>query len=398
MERQAGLRSAPYDFNQRPFIVIWETTRACQLACKHCRATAIPGRNPGELSTSEAKRLLDEIAAFGTPRPLVILTGGDPFQRPDLFEIVEYGASLGLPMSASPSATPLLNFDNLKRLKDAGAKAMSLSLDGSTAEIHDAFRGVPGSYELTRGGWNAALQLGLRLQINTTLTRYNLNDLPDIFKRVRERGAMMWSLFLLIPTGRGKELAAVEPHEIEDVLHFLYDAGHYFQTKTVEGHHYKRVVLQRLALEGHRLDTTPEEFFGLGETYLRLRKQLLDYVGGETPNRPRPPMTVNSAKGFVFISHLGDVCPSGFFPMPAGNVRRDSLVSAYRDAPLFKSLRDPQNLKGKCAECEFKTICLGSRSRAFCSTNDMFAQDPLCSYIPGTFPVRHALMGATGAQ
>jgi MoaA/NifB/PqqE/SkfB family radical SAM enzyme len=229
-----SVRSVHHDPADRPFLVIWESTRACQLACQHCRAEAAPGRDPRELSTDEATTLMSQVASFGKPAPIFIITGGDPFERSDIYELVRRGKELGLPMAVSPSGTPKLSRENLSKLKEAGASAVSLSLDGATAAVHDGFRRVPGTFDRTINGWREARELGLRVQVNSTVTKSTAPELPDLLKLVIEMGAMTWSAFLLVPTGRGTELDAVTPLEMEDVLNFLYDAGTFAPVKTTE--------------------------------------------------------------------------------------------------------------------------------------------------------------------
>jgi len=383
------IRQPRYDLHARPFLVIWETTRACDLACRHCRAEASPDHDPQTLSFAEGCALIDQIESFGTPRPLFILTGGDPFKRADIFDLVAYASSRGLPVAVSPSGTPLLTAANLQRLKDAGAKAISLSLDGSTAAVHDDFRRVPGSYEWTVSGWKAAQAIGLKIQINSTVTRANLLDLPRLFALVRDMGAMTWSVFFLVPTGRGRREDEISPEDYEAVMNFLYDASKYISLKTTEGHHYKRVVLQRAALEARGL--RPEDYMPLNRTYDVLKEGLRAVTDGQSSPAPadhmrRTPMHVNSADGFVFISLKGEVYPSGYLPVVAGNVRERSLPVIYRESPLFQSLRDTSQLKGRCGRCEYRSICGGSRSRAYAMTGDVLAEEPFCSYEPGSFP------------
>lgn len=380
-------------------MIIWETTQACDLACRHCRAEAQPEHDPLALSTEEAKRLLDQVESFGRPRPIFIFTGGDPFKRTDLFELVSYASEIGLPPAVSPSGTPLLTADNLRRLKESGAKAISLSIDSSSAERHDDFRRVPGSFKLTTDGWRAARALGLKLQINTTVTRYNLDDLPNLFRLVQDLGAMTWSLFLLVPTGRGRQEDEISPAEYEAVMHFLYDASKYISAKTTEGHHYKRVVLQRAILE--EKGVALEDYLPLHPVYNEL-KAGLDQVVHEVGLQPRAtgihrtPMHINAGNGFVFISRRGDVFPSGFLPLGAGNVRERSLVEIYRDAPLFRDLRDTAKYGGRCGLCEFVGVCGGSRSRAYAVTGDPLAEEPFCTYEPGTFPFQAELAERLG--
>ncbi|MCK6626491.1 MAG: TIGR04053 family radical SAM/SPASM domain-containing protein [Anaerolineae bacterium] len=382
------IRQPAYDVNARPFMIIWETTHACDLACRHCRAMAIAEHDPLSLNFEEAKRLLEQVESFGKPRPIFIFTGGDPFKRTDLFELLAYGNQLGLVMAVSPSGTPLLNEANLRRVKEHGAKAISLSIDGSTPERHDDFRQVPGSFALTTQGWQIARKIGLKLQLNTTVTRYNLHDLPNIFRLVLEYGAMTWSAFFLVPTGRGKAEDEISPAEYEGVMHFLYDCSKYVSAKTTEGHHYKRVVLQRTILDEKGLAV--EDYFNLHPIYFELREALQKIVA-EYNVQPketivRTPMHINAGNGFVFVSRRGDVFPSGFMPVSAGNIRDKSLVEIYRDAPLFQELRNPDLLEGRCGLCEFAGVCGGSRSRAYALTGNPLAEEPFCTYEPGSFP------------
>ena len=379
--------------NERPFMIIWETTQACDLACRHCRAQAQPNLHPDSLTFDQGKILLDQAQSFGKPSPIFIFTGGDPFKRADIFDLVSYASEIGLAAAVSPSGTPLLNRENLLKLKEAGAKAISLSLDASTPERHDDFRQVQGSYDLTINGWRVAREIGLKLQVNTTVTRYNLTDLPHLFKLVQELGAMTWSLFFLVPTGRAVESDEVSPTEYEAVMHFLYDVSKYISAKPTEGHHYKRVVLQRSILDEKGLPL--EDYMALHPVYYQLKEGLEQIVAdkGLTPRETikRTPMHINAGNGFVFISHLGDVFPSGFMPVRVGNVKEQSLVDIYRDTPLFQTLRDPHQLEGRCGLCEFSGVCGGSRSRAFAVAGNPMAEEPFCTYEPGTFPFQDEL-------
>jgi radical SAM protein len=386
--RQPAIRN-----DERPFMIIWETTQACDLACRHCRAEAHPEPDPSSLDTAQAKELFEQAHAFGKPSPIFIFTGGDPFKRPDLFELVGYAAEIGLAVAVSPSGTPLLNRDNLLKLKTTGVKAISLSLDASTEAKHDAFRQVPGSFALTVNGWKIVREIGLKLQLNTTVTRYNLTDLPNLFKLVQTLGAMTWSLFFLVPVGRGLESDEITPAEFEAVMHFVYDVSKYISAKTTEGHHYKRVVLQRSILEAKGLPW--RDYIELPPIYDQLKAEL-DRIVAEKGLEPRPaikrtPMHINAGNGFVFISHRGDVFPSGFMPIRVGNVTEQSLVDIYRQAPLFKRLRDPAQLQGRCGLCEFSGICGGSRSRAYAVGGDPLGEEPFCTYEPGTFPFQAEL-------
>ncbi|MEN4042327.1 MAG: TIGR04053 family radical SAM/SPASM domain-containing protein [Anaerolineaceae bacterium] len=384
------IRQPVYDLSQRPFMVIWETTQACDLACKHCRAEAQPLHHPAALSFEEGKRLVDQIVAMGKPHPLFILTGGDPFKRDDIFDLTAYAATCGLPVALSPSGTPLLNAGNLERLKDMGCKAISLSLDGSRADIHDTFRGVAGSYDWMVNGWKMAREIGLKVQVNTTVTRYNLFDLPDIFALVYELGVMTWSVFFLVPMGRALVKDEILPADYEAVLNFLYDASKYVGLKTTEGHHYKRVVLQRAYLDAH--DLNPKDYMQLNETYDRLRAGFEGHVssgaaGAVTADRMRrAPLHINAGDGFVFVSLFGEVFPSGYLPVSAGNIRKTTLTDIYQNSELFQKLRNKEMLKGRCGLCEYRYVCGGSRSRAYAVTGDYLAEEPFCIYQPGSFP------------
>lgn len=378
----------PKDPVSSPFLVIWEMTQACDLACQHCRASAVTSHHPMALKTHEAEKLLREVAEFGKPYPLMVFTGGDPFKRPDLPHLVSYARDLGLHVGVSPSATPLLTKESLTSIHEAGAQVISLSIDASHAKLHDNFRQVEGSFKRTIDGCRWAGEVGLKLQINTTLTRHNLHDLVDIAALVYKLRVMTWSVFLLVPTGRGENLAGLSAEEIEAVLHFLVDVSEYIPIKTTEGHHYKRVLVMRRVLQ--ELDKPVSESLKLPSLYGELSHQWRERITteGMAPRAAakRSPMHINSAQGFVFISHLGLVFPSGFLPISAGSVRRQSLVDIYRDSSLFNLLRQPGELGGRCGRCEFRHVCGGSRSRAYAVTGDPLAEDPSCAYEPGSFP------------
>lgn len=358
------------DFNSAPFLVIWEVTRACDLACKHCRAEAVTFRSKLELSTNEAKRLMDEVRTFG--RPLFVITGGDPLKRSDIVELVQYGASIGLRMAMTPSGTPLMTEDILRELKAAGLSRLAVSLDGSNAAIHDAFRQVDGSFAWTVRMLEAARDIGLTTQVNTTVSRYNIDDFDRLGELMTSLGITLWSVFFLVPTGRARATDLVDADEFERVYHRMYDlsAKVGFDIKSTAAPQYRRVILQRQVAErrAHQRASAPTPLTaGVGFS-------LADGVGRAKG--------VNDADGFVFVSHVGDIYPSGFLPISAGNIRRDSLVDVYRNSPLFTTLRNRDLLKGKCGVCEYRTICGGSRARAFAVTGDYMESDPYCSYIP----------------
>ncbi|TFD74000.1 radical SAM/SPASM domain-containing protein [Cryobacterium fucosi] len=369
-----------HDAGERPFIVIWEVTRACQLVCTHCRADAIRTRNPFELSTEQGRKLLDDLASFGTPRPLVVLTGGDPFERPDLPELVAHGTSLGLSMALSPSVTPRLTRKVLARLHEAGAKAVSLSLDGASAATHDAFRGVDGVFDDTMVAARMVRDVGYRLQINTTVTRDTVHELPGILRTVLDLGTTLWSVFFLVPTGRGKLLDALTAAEEEEVLHWLHDVSDLVAIKATEAPHYRRIALQRAGVAD--LDSV----FPVGPLRAALREATEGLLTGNEPRRrmPRPPIDVNSGRGFAFVDHVGKVYPSGFLPVAVGSVRDTPFPEIYREARLLQELRTPDSFGGRCGRCEFRTVCGGSRSHAYAVSGDPLAEDPSCAYQPAT--------------
>lgn len=377
---RTAIRRIRHDVHERPFLVIWETTRACQLVCQHCRADSQDQPHPLQLSTEEGERLLDDMAAFGAPSPMVVLSGGDPFERPDLNHLLAYGDRAGLSMSLAPSVTPKATRAAFAAAAEAGAKAVSISLDGASAVTHDGFRGIEGVFDATLPVCRDIVDLGLRLQINTTVTNGNVGELPDLLRQVLDLDAFLWSVFLLVPTGRGEALQALPPAEVEDVLHWLVDVSHHLAVKTTEAPHFRRVVLQRRAAG----EVDAAEAFGLGPTYRRLRAALDEIrAERELPTRvPRPPLDINAGRGFVFIDHIGNVHPSGFLPVPVGSVRERPLAELYREAPLLQQLRDPALLTGRCGRCEYRSVCGGSRSRAFAVTGDHLAEEPYCVYEP----------------
>jgi len=345
------------DTSRRPFVLIWELTQACELACKHCRADARPRRHPDELTTAEGKRLLEEARRFGDGQ-LVVLSGGDPLARDDTVELVDHGTDIGLRMTLTPSGTTSLTRDRIGALADAGLRRMALSIDGGSASAHDEFRQERGSFEATLRAARAAQDASLPLQINTTVCAETVDELPAIRDLVADLGAVLWSVFFLVPVGRGRVLDPIAPERAEDVMEWLCavadDAP--FGVKTTEAPHYRRVALER----GRAADG---------------------------PDRPAPDgigrrTGITAGDGFAFVSHVGEVYPSGFLPETAGNVREESIVDIYRDSELFRSLRDRDALRGKCGACEYRHVCGGSRSRAFAYTDDPLESDPLCAYVP----------------
>ena len=351
--------ASDFVFDRAPRRVYWELTRACALACRHCRAEAIARRDPRELTTDEGRRLLEALRELGDPGPAVVLTGGDPLARPDFWELLDHGVGLGLPMHVAPSGTPLLTPEVVGRLAGAGARAMSLSLDGADAARHDGFRGIPGCFDRTLEAARAAVAAGLSLQVNTPVTAGTLADLPAVYERVRALGAARWSLFFLIQVGRGRDLQQLSPAAAEALLAWLWARGRPDGpvVTATEAPHYRRVALQRRRTAEAR---------GSGAT----RRGLRDGFG------------VRDGNGIMFVSHVGDVQPSGFLPIVAGSVRHAHPGFIYREAPLFRALRAASGFHGRCGRCEFREVCGGSRARAYATSGDPLGQDSLCAYQP----------------
>jgi radical SAM protein len=373
LERQAhDARLAEVDFDRSPFTIAWEVTRACAFACRHCRAEAQPRRDPRELTTKEAFRLVDQIRQFGDP--ILVVTGGDPMMRRDLYDILSYAVQRGIRTALTPTTTRLVSAKALARVWETGVRRVAISIDGPTAEVHDTFRGFRGSFQIASGIARDIVAAGLSLQINTTVSRYNLRLLKKMPQMVADLGAVQWSLFFLVPTGRARATDMISPQEHERVFHWLYDLSHQapFDIKSTAAPAYRRVVIQREREKGHvaaPADEEPPTLAGAGYRY--------------QDGLNRPAKGVNDGRGFCFVSHIGEVFPSGFLPLPAGNVRQRSVVDIYRYSPLFRELRDASKLKGKCGRCEFREICGGSRARAYALSGDYLAEDPSCVYQPG---------------
>jgi radical SAM protein len=364
-ERHAGctinrvMRMAPTlartKFDERPFIAIWETTQACDLVCKHCRACAQPKRDRDELTTAEGKRLLDELA--DAKIPLVVLTGGDPAKRPDLLELVEHGARREINLGLTPSATPLVTNELVRELGQLGLSRLAISIDGPTPAIHDEFRGVRGSFAEAQRILNAARAAGLQTQINTSVHAGNIAELSSMARVVEAVGAKLWSVFFLVPTGRADAAMLPSAELVEQVMNELAELAEAvpFALKTTAAPHYRRVLAQRAKRNG-----SSAEHGVYGRTAVR----------------------INDGRGFVFVSHRGEIFPSGFLPLPCGNVRKDRVIEVYREHPTFVQLRDSHQLHGKCGACEYRNLCGGSRARAFALTGDYLESDELCAYRP----------------
>ncbi|MED4206114.1 TIGR04053 family radical SAM/SPASM domain-containing protein [Neobacillus mesonae] len=360
------------DFNKDPFIVIWELTRACQLKCLHCRADAQYTRDPRELTFEEGKNLIDQI--YDMNNPMLVFTGGDPLMRPDVFDIAKYAVEKGVRVSMTPSATPNVTIEAMRKAKEVGLSRWAFSLDGPKPEIHDHFRGTSGSFALTMERIKYLHELDMPIQINTVVSRYNYEHLDELARLVEELDCVLWSVFFLVPTGRGQAEDMISPVEHEKVLRWLYDLSKRvsFDIKTTEAMHYRRVVIQQKMREAKEQTDEINYLSALTEKGLT----------GSIDGLGRAPKGVNDGNGFVFISHIGDVYPSGLLPIKAGNVRDTPLAEIYRESPIFKALRNPDGFKGKCGVCEFRYVCGGSRSRAYAMTGDYLESEPFCVYIP----------------
>lgn len=359
------------DYSQNPFIVIWEVTRACQLKCVHCRADAQLKPDPNELTHEEGLRLIDEI--YEMNNPMLVFSGGDCMMRDDLIELADYAVKKGMRVSMTPSATENVTKEKMKQAKEVGLARWAFSLDGPNAEIHDKFRGIPGSFDLTLEKVAYLRELKMPLQINTVISRYNYDHLEEIAQLMEELEVVMWYIFLLVPTGRGQADDCLTPAEHEKVFQWLYQLSKTssYDIKTTAAQHYRRVVLQQKMREE------------------KVEKGLIRYEDTMTMDQDRirdglkrAPKGVNDGNGFIFVTHTGDVMPSGLLPIKVGNIRENKLQDIYRTAPILNELRNPDLYKGKCGVCEYRNICGGSRSRAYAMTGDHLASEPMCVYVP----------------
>lgn len=364
------------DFARSPFTVAWEITRACGLACVHCRAEAQPRRDRRELTTEEAFGVIDQLVDIGGP--ILIVTGGDPLMRDDCFDIIERAASRGLRVAFSPSATGRCTRKAIGRARDAGVSRIHISLDGPDSASHDLFRGVRGSFQRTLDILQSIRDAGVSLQVGTTVSRHSVARLPEIAALIAAYEPVMWSVFFLVPTGRGQAGDMVSPQEHERAFNWLYDTAKTspFDVRTTAAVHYRRVVIQRRQAEAAsgaaaRPGGGPAAFANVSGAGYSFQGEMGMSMKG-----------VNDGDGFAFIDHVGNVCPSGFLPLPAGNVREQGFAEIYRESPLFRDLRDRSLLKGKCARCEYISVCGGSRARAYALTGDYLESDPSCVYEP----------------
>jgi radical SAM protein len=360
------------DLDERPILVFWETTRACLLACRHCRASAMPEPLPGELTPEEGRDFVRSLTEFGRPYPVLVLTGGDVLMREDTFALARLASALKVPVALAPSVTPKLTIDAVGRMRAAGIKAVSISLDGATAATHEGIRGIDGHFERTLDAIAMLRKNGFVVQVNTVAMRENVEELPDVAAILRWLGVNVWEVFLLVKTGRGEAMEELTPAENLDLCNFLYDASRYgFVVRTVEAPFFRRVVAGR--------NGTPPA--GVGALYGRLSARIVELLGEPRGEAKAQTKGTRDGKGIVFVGHDGDVYPAGFLPQAVGNVRGDRLARIYRESTLLQDIRAGR-FSGRCGSCEFADLCGGSRARAFAATGDPLGDDPACPFEP----------------
>jgi AdoMet-dependent heme synthase len=363
---------AGMDYAQRPMLVFWETTRACLLACRHCRATAMRRAPAGELTTAEGRELIEQVAGFGRPHPILVLTGGDCLLRADLFDLAGYASLRGVPVCLSPSVTPRLDRATIGRIAASDIKAVSVSLDGADAATHDGIRGIPGHFCDTLGAIGDLVAAGVTVQVNTTVMAANVRQLADVAGLVAATGAHMWEVFFLVQVGRGKDTAAIRAAEHEDVCHFLVDASRYqFVVRTVEAPFFRRVMTLRR--QGCPPPDTP--------LYQGLAGRLTGLLGTARREPAAHIAATRDGKGIMFVSSTGDVFPAGFLPLSLGNMRSRPLRDIYTGSPLLRDIR-AGNFSGRCGRCGYADLCGGSRARAYAASGDPLGEDPACAYQP----------------
>jgi AdoMet-dependent heme synthase len=403
----------------KPRLIFWEVTKGCNLRCIHCRATATELMSPKDLPTGKALNIISQIAEFSNP--ILVLSGGEPLYRHDIFELAEYATSRGLRAALATNGT-MVTKDIAEKIKNSGIKRVSISLDGADATTHDTFRGIPGAFEAAIYGMKNLQQIGVSVQINTTIARHNAHQLPDVLKLSRELGADALHTFLLVPVGCGVDIAAeqmVPPEEYEQMLNWFYDQSLTgdIELKATCAPHYFRVLRQRRAADrmagkqqtpptpSHPHEIGPTEMTMPGSTGISLRPSGGPPVGhtGHPGGHPGDMSAMTkgclAGTGVCFISHEGEVFPCGYLPALAGDLRKQSFAEIWNESEVFGMLRDDDNLKGKCGCCEFRHVCMGCRARAFAATGDFLAEEPFCVYQPGTSNkmIREAAAAPAGA-
>ena len=379
------MRPQPYtpdDFPRNPLMFYYEVTRACDLVCKHCRASAQEDPAEDELTTEEGLALLDDVARF--PRkPTICFTGGDPLKRADLFDLILHATDLGIGSALTPSATPLATYDAFKKAKEAGVSAIGLSIDGPNPEVHDAFRGFEGSFQKSLEMLQYARDLELPVQVNTSITRRNAHLVDEIAETLADKGIMMWSVFFLVPVGRGVEEIRISPKEYREVFAKLYQHSQTkpFAVRTTEAPHYRRYVLE----QGGDPTSVPKNRPSFPNS--AFAAAMKTQPSGDAADAPKPahghgraPLGVTDGRGIMFVGHNGEIYPAGFLPVLCGKFPTDSVVDVYQNHPTFKALQNPDNYRGICGKCSYRHVCGGSRSRAYAVTGDYLGPEPDCDF------------------
>lgn len=389
--RTATLEKALLRYDATPHLVFWETTKACDLACRHCRASAQVDALPGELTTAEGMVLIDQIVAMEGVSPILVFTGGDCLSREDLVELIGYARSRGLRLGIAPSVTSRLTKDVLETIYELGVRSISISLDGSNANSHDTLRGIAGHFDQTLQALRMMRDIGFRVQVNTTVMRHNAHELADIFSLLRDIGISIWEVFFLVGVGRGVSVLEVEPRDAEDICHFLVDVTTYGMTvRTVEAPFFRRVQVEREKF-GHE---DPRDNFQLGQLYDVLHDVLSHESGAHTHPIRSTSLATGDGRGIVFVGFDGEVHASGFLPLSLGNVRDESLRAIYMNNAMVTSIRAGE-MTGECGRCEYRRLCGGSRARAYARSGHVLADDPLCIRVPAIRRSPLALLSLT---
>ncbi|HMD98281.1 MAG TPA: radical SAM protein [Terriglobia bacterium] len=387
----------------KPRLIFWEVTKGCNLRCIHCRATATELSSPDDLPTAKALDIIKQVAQLSSP--ILVLSGGEPLFRDDIFELASYARNCGLRVALATNGT-LVDQAVARKIVDSGVRRVSISLDGADAATHDAFRGIPGAFDQALRGLRNLKELGMSVQINMTIARHNAHQLPDVLEMSRRIGADALHTFLLVPVGCGVDIAEeqmVPADEYERILNWFYDRAQEggIELKATCAPHYFRVARQRRAAErraaslaaptyaGNGQEIGPTEMTMPGSTGIGLHPHARPTVAGHPGHPASHPDSMQAmtkgclaGTGVAFISNLGEVYPCGYLPVLAGNLNQQSLAEIWENAPVFQQLRDTGNLKGKCGYCEFRNICMGCRARAFAATGDFLDEEPFCVYEP----------------
>jgi radical SAM protein with 4Fe4S-binding SPASM domain len=380
----------------KPRLIFWEVTKGCNLRCIHCRATATELSSTLDLPTNKALNIIKQVSQLSLP--ILVLSGGEPLFRDDIFELARYARECGLRVALATNGT-LVNPEVARRIVDAGVRRVAISLDGADAATHDAFRGIPGAFDRALIGLRDLKDLGMSVQINMTIARHNAHQVPAVLELARRLGADALHTFLLVPVGCGVNIAEeqmVPADEYEKILNWFYDRAQEggIELKATCAPHYFRVVRQRRAAErraasqaasvpgGNRHDIGPTEMTMPGTTGMALHPRPGQPSAGHPDGMQAMTKGCLAGTAVCFISYQGEVYPCGYLPVLAGNLHQQTFAEIWESAPVFRELRDTDNLKGKCGYCEFRNICMGCRARAFAATGDYLAEEPFCVYQP----------------